>query len=406
MAERLTNIPNTQGVLAVNKPPKLTSADVVRFLQNTFNKSDLFSTHLDEIRKARRAEPVTKSTKRRDKKPLQVKIGHGGTLDPMATGVLIVGIGDGTKSLNEFQNGGTKTYETIVLFGADTDTYDVTGNVISAAPTEGVTKEKIEAALQQFRGEYKQVPPAFSAKRVNGERLYDLARQGKEITKDMLKEKEVNVTELELMDFYEAGQHEYTIKTQKREEFKTRGHRIGKRRQDFDDQDDARKKSEKEAKQKPDNSLFERGSTPKVTGNEAEANIDTVKERALSDIKEAVEKEAVQVLAVPETSTIMSTEADNPASPKDTTPPPPPYTLGPAVRLRMTVTSGFYVRSLAHDLGVALGSAGTMAELIRTKQSQFELGKNVIEYTDVEGNEETWGPKVQRLLKDWQSGKP
>jgi len=73
----------------------------------------------------------------------------------------------------------------------------------------------------------------------------------------------------------------------------------------------------------------------------------------------------------------------------------------PAVRLRMTVTSGFYVRSLAHDLGLALNSAGLMASLIRTRQGDFELGHNVLEYEDLDKGEEVWGPKVADMLEQW-----
>lgn len=73
----------------------------------------------------------------------------------------------------------------------------------------------------------------------------------------------------------------------------------------------------------------------------------------------------------------------------------------PAAKLRMTVTSGFYVRSLCHDLGAAVGSAALMAELERTQQGQFELGKNVLEYSDLERGESVWGPKVEAMLDDW-----
>jgi tRNA pseudouridine55 synthase len=81
---------------------------------------------------------------------------------------------------------------------------------------------------------------------------------------------------------------------------------------------------------------------------------------------------------------------------------PTPTTKGPpAIRLRMTVTSGFYVRSLCHDLGAAVGSAALMAELERTRQGEFELGKNVLEYDDLEKGEQVWAPKVEAMLDEW-----
>lgn len=67
----------------------------------------------------------------------------------------------------------------------------------------------------------------------------------------------------------------------------------------------------------------------------------------------------------------------------------------------MTVTSGFYVRSLCHDLGAAVGSLGLMAALVRTRQGDFELGKNVLEYNDLKKGEEMWGPKVKGMLEEW-----
>ena len=71
----------------------------------------------------------------------------------------------------------------------------------------------------------------------------------------------------------------------------------------------------------------------------------------------------------------------------------------------MTVTSGFYVRSLAHDIGLAVGSAALMVSLVRTRQGDFELGKNVLEYEDLAKGEEVWGEKVEGMLSDWAKQK-
>ena len=73
----------------------------------------------------------------------------------------------------------------------------------------------------------------------------------------------------------------------------------------------------------------------------------------------------------------------------------------PAARLRMTVTSGFYVRSLCHDLGAALGALGVMASLVRTRQADFTLGRNVLEYDNLAEGEEGWGPRVRGMLEGW-----
>src|SRR5271154_3847386 len=87
-------------------------------------------------------------------------MGHGGTLDPMATGVLIIGIGSGTKLLHQ-NLAGTKEYETICVFGTVTDSYDAEGKILRREPTEHITRTKVEEALEQFRGEILQQPPMY-----------------------------------------------------------------------------------------------------------------------------------------------------------------------------------------------------------------------------------------------------
>lgn len=107
------------------------------------------------------------------------RIGHGGTLDPMATGVLPVFVGRATRGVEFFEHA-EKNYETVLLLGKTTDTQDITGTVL-AEKEVSVTEEQIEAVLPQFRGEILQVPPMYSALKVNGKKLYELARKGQEV---------------------------------------------------------------------------------------------------------------------------------------------------------------------------------------------------------------------------------
>lgn len=107
------------------------------------------------------------------------RIGHGGTLDPMATGVLPVFVGRATRGVEFFEHA-EKTYETVLLLGKTTDTQDMTGTVLAEKKVL-VTEEQIEAALPRFRGEILQVPPMYSALKVNGKKLYELARKGQEV---------------------------------------------------------------------------------------------------------------------------------------------------------------------------------------------------------------------------------
>ena len=109
------------------------------------------------------------------------RVGHSGTLDPMATGLLVVFLGRATRAAT-FAEADEKTYEARLRLGIATDTQDVTGTVLSESQA-CVSDEALEAALAQFRGEIRQVPPMYSAIRINGKRLYDLARKGKEVAR-------------------------------------------------------------------------------------------------------------------------------------------------------------------------------------------------------------------------------
>ena len=124
------------------------------------------------------------------------RIGHGGTLDPMATGVLPVFVGRGTRAVEFFEHA-EKTYETVLRLGITTDTEDITGTVLEEKPV-AVTKEALETVLEAFRGEILQIPPMYSAIKINGQKLCDLARKGKEVER---KPRPVTIHMLTLLDF-------------------------------------------------------------------------------------------------------------------------------------------------------------------------------------------------------------
>ncbi|MCR5690651.1 MAG: tRNA pseudouridine(55) synthase TruB [Eubacterium sp.] len=124
------------------------------------------------------------------------KIGHTGTLDPDAVGVLPVCIGKATK-LVDLLTDKEKTYVAKVQLGVTTDTLDMSGQILSQKPVE-VTKDQVLKSLAKFRGDIDQVPPMYSALKVNGKRLYDLARQGREVER---KPRPVTIHKLEILDF-------------------------------------------------------------------------------------------------------------------------------------------------------------------------------------------------------------
>ena len=120
---------------------------------------------------------------------------EAGTLDPLATGVMIVCTGKATKRIEEFQYH-TKEYIATIQLGATTPSYDLEHEIDATYPTEHITREKIEEALKLFLGEIQQIPPAFSACKVDGARAYDLARKGQEVE---LKPKLLAIDEIELL---------------------------------------------------------------------------------------------------------------------------------------------------------------------------------------------------------------
>ncbi len=138
------------------------------------------------------------------------KSGHTGTLDPMATGVMVVALGGATRFI-ELIPDHDKAYVARFRLGLTTDTLDITGKVLTQSPVD-TKRDEVEKALGSFRGEIKQLPPMYSAIKKDGVRLYDLARQGIEIERA---ERLVNILSLELTDGYSDGEYEITVECSK-----------------------------------------------------------------------------------------------------------------------------------------------------------------------------------------------
>ena len=155
------------GIVIVDKPQSWTSQDVAARLRRVFNTR---------------------------------RIGHGGTLDPMATGVLPVFVGRGTRAVEFFEHA-EKVYETVLKPGITTDTEDITGAVLTQVDAK-ITEEMVESVLPQFRGEILQIPPMYSALKVNGQKLYDLARKGVEVER---KPRPITIHELTFLGFCDEG---------------------------------------------------------------------------------------------------------------------------------------------------------------------------------------------------------
>ncbi|KAF7590905.1 hypothetical protein BBP40_002267 [Aspergillus hancockii] len=395
-----------EGVFAVHKPQGVTSADVIRTLQHHFNPSKLFKPWL-EAERARRNRESNNQRRRRRTQRLDVKIGHGGTLDPLATGVLVTGVGKGTKQLNDFL-GCTKTYETVVLFGAETDSYDRLGKIVRRAPNEHVTREVVEKALEQFRGKIMQRPPIFSALKVKGKKLYEYAREGIEPPIE-IQERPVEVTDLRILEWYEPGTHEFKWPE---EEAAGEEKAVAEKLLAKDDAlpitssagaaGSAGKIAEQEASSSTKRKTPPPAESPKASEDKTPAATGDAQSRSAKKQRVSSEGQAVPAQTEQSLSNAPEVTEEKPDMLVQNAE-PTPQPQSPAVKITMTVSSGFYVRSLAHDLGKAVGSCGLMSELIRTRQAGFELGPlNVLEYRDLEAGEEVWGPKVQQFLEQWE----
>ena len=150
------------------------------------------------------------------------KIGHAGTLDPMATGVLPVFVGRATRAVS-FAEGGEKEYVAGLRLGRTTNTQDTEGQTLTQSPVT-VGREELEAVLPRFTGEISQIPPMFSAIKINGQKLYDLARQGKEVER---KARAVTIFALEVVEQVSETDYILRIRCSKGTYVRTLCHDIG-----------------------------------------------------------------------------------------------------------------------------------------------------------------------------------
>ena len=151
------------GIVIVDKPQEWTSQDVTARLRRVFNTR---------------------------------RIGHGGTLDPMATGVLPVFVGRATRGVEFFEHA-EKAYETVLRLGLTTDTEDVFGNTLTEQEVH-ISETEFSSVLSKFRGKIEQIPPMYSALKVNGQKLCDLARKGKEVERQP---RQIEIFALDLLEF-------------------------------------------------------------------------------------------------------------------------------------------------------------------------------------------------------------
>lgn len=338
---------NMNGVFAINKPSGVTSLDVVQTVSRIFDNLAVFANDLSEARKLKR-EQLTAGTRWTKLKienrvaRLKTKVGHGGTLDPMALGVLIIGVGLGTKQLKYFLGECTKTYEATAMVGQSTTTGDSEGEVLTRTETEHVTLEKLKLAARKFTGKGKQTPPLFSALKVDGMALYDYARQGIPLPR-AIEAREATVHALEV--------HEFGV-------------------------DDKYKpmKLESDSDGKTLASMLASNST--LNDSELIYSDDFMADESVPELEKAT-------LVHPR---MLAEDA-------------PPRPSLPVFTATATVGSGTYIRSLLSDIGRAVESSAHMVALKRTQQSDWKAGVNTFELSDItERDERLWGPVLKRAF--------
>lgn len=331
-------------------------------MKHAFTKSEYFKPWLKE-EQDRRVKEGVRQRMRRNKvhQKVEVKVGHGGTLDPGATGCLVIGIGKGTKQLQTFIES-RKSYDATILFGAATNSYDTFGKILATAPYEHITKDQVENSLEQFRGDIKQQPPIFSALKMDGKALYEYARAGKDLPRE-ISFRPAKVYSLNMIEWLEPGSHGLTWPSENASKDEiSAGYEVlqlnESRPADSSEHDGKRKRS---------------ASPQSIEARKEQKNIADPADYAIAPLEELVPSQPDEI-------------PDRP----------------PAAKLRMDVGSGFYVRSLCHDLGKAVGSLGLMAGLVRTKQGPFSLETNVLAYEDLKAGEEVWTPKIQTAFQEWE----
>ena len=331
------------GVFAVYKPSGISSAKCIGELQELFTKSKTFAPDLKAMKEkvfsdlSRDKKWKSRAQKRAD--ATKIKIGHGGTLDPMASGVLVVGVGLGTKKLQYYLAECQKTYETKALLGISTTTGDAEGEIVTKTKIDHITPELVKLSVKKFVGDIKQTPPIFSALKVDGKPLYEYARKGLPLP-TQIKVRDVRVNSIKVVE----------------EDLLSRDHEFDKLESELDENGVPKEHGLMDNPTLNDSPLYY--SKEYLDSHEGEEEL---KPKLLADDEQLPEKL-------------------------------------PMIHFISDVSSGTYIRSLISDIGRAMESSAYMVELIRVKQSEWQLSKNVFKMEDFEKKEDVWGPILKKVL--------
>ncbi|UZJ55475.1 hypothetical protein CBS101457_004795 [Exobasidium rhododendri] len=348
-AASLPNRP-VSGLIGILKPSGRTSMSLLETLKPYLAQSSLFQVPLDEQLQNSQFKSSRKRRRDTDRfaegsngKVMAPKIGQGGTLDPLADGVLVLGIGAGTKRLQQFLHC-TKEYKTVGLLGTSTLSYDADDPILHRRGYGHVDADLIRSILPGFSGKFKQLPPLYSAIRIEGKRLFDYAREGKDLPRP-IEGRDVEITHLELVDWKEAGQHDFTEPTKECDEAELKIAMRARRLAGLEPAEEGQVAVDGEGEQPT-----RKGGDEIATTQDNGSGSDSV-----STIDEAAKKDGLDA------------DEESGGNKSTTTPKAGP----PTFTLQMTVSSGTYVRSVVHDVGIKARSAAHVVRLSRTRQGNW-----------------------------------
>lgn len=331
------------GVFAINKQSGATSRAVLDQLNRILSSSKVSQESLQKLQNIRKQSQGKQRIKKW--KTTKLKMGHGGTLDPLASGVLVIGVGAGTKKLGDYTNGSVKKYECVGLLGGSTTTGDSEGELLLKTEVDHITKQLLEETKERMLGTLDQTPPIFSALKMDGKRLYEYAREGLPLPRQ-IKTREVKIVDMDIKDDTLNKEHNYIfLKSEVDENGKTL------------------------AEQLANNPTLNDHPVPFSREWKKDHNDDKLLPLEMRIIKDSKIYEDNEYRA-------------------------------PLLHFDATVSSGTYIRSLLSDIGRAVGSSAYMVKLVRWKQAEWDLNKNVFEMDDfLKYGEEIWAPVLEKVLK-------
>ncbi|ODV62866.1 pseudouridine synthase PUS4, partial [Ascoidea rubescens DSM 1968] len=348
------------GVFAVFKPSGYSSSELVVKLKKIFQKSLLFEDDMKQILR-------TKKKKRNQR----IKIGHGGTLDPEASGILIIGIGTGTKKLNLFLLKCTKVYEAEALLGATTNSGDQTGDLVIKNSTDHINKDFVHETVSKFVGNVIQTPSIYSALKMNGKPLYEYARQNiplpSKIPERNVKIDYINLVESDLL----SRDHDYKF-------IKYDKSYSNPLTNDPENQKNLNELLANELEQEKKNLT-----------NSSNVNVDKLhfsdKYKEICKQKNIIDDSTTyKSIPITDENVYKETLLDN-------------Y-RAPLLHFTTKVSSGTYIRSLITDIGKGLKSSAYMVKLTRTQQSDFTQDScfHLDQFENLD--EKIWGPILKKTI--------